>query len=962
MDEALQRLQQGVRRMRPLVVEQQPERDMRFPRPAMVVQERCSRSSDLERMEKRWIQRKARLEMLEECRRMIDRWDEEDEAKKSLEKDTLTAEDLDLGHVEGSTKSLCSLMEPIQLTLERKNELADDHQMASQGTHNGETLICWDQKVKPYFERGKDVSGELLETKREKCAYQVFEQIAERDVRVTRKKKRWKQLFPDIEKQLAEIWSYEESDKAETWGIQMENTMNRQRKCLMELCKGVRCQWLYTRERVGRKWLLMCREKKRRTEIAEENNGTYGRSERCKEDERALLRNIARELQYHEWKYAAENRGKNRSVEMKIHNSPSLGRRLLVLNITKTKKERTRLEQHEKKCIKSNKEGNYCEPMEQKTIEYEMKRKKFEIEQMSLIQKHERVLRKLGKWMKHKFKQKHQWDWIKQGSEFMKSRKLLAAIMSKRVKSKFVTRGKLLSGNQIPFFWIIKLVLDSFRMNFRGWCKKDHFGRICLKSEKVPKMNGLDKMGFDLLMAAYPRGRAKWKYKRCRGRKFLSLETALEVKFLRELVKLKASNKHMTRRQFWGWDGFSGGMRSLVIALMVSYQLGEIMARKGFCLLGSLLSWKWKNHCRKYYREASVTVKCSNKSATESEREMIYKIRSKGCMVKKDGAPLAPEMGVGRRDYYQYGVQIFNAGALMWKELNTTELLVRTHAGPLEKWASELVASIGVAAIQSTETFAADSDQEQLQVFYLLHTELDDGELGGLNNRLKTQVSLRELLNGKERVVSMVCLFKILLRAEVSKKRKMFQNISLVLMLDGGGINIHEKLRPQHGTVIRALCPLELDVAKVKLGTMKNSEIDKRRQSLEFRITVQEHPSCYRTVTSGITSWEAMNKAVDEFIKVNGALQGGSVRVQTALLAKGNMKLIAFAVLQLFSATETDDIEVIVGQCAAQSKRGLTETGLACTSSKGQAGYVLTNTTVKRKWSVRLKIITLRTR
>ncbi|KAG5390532.1 hypothetical protein IGI04_032073 [Brassica rapa subsp. trilocularis] len=238
IDQVWNQMQQGVRRMRPLVVEQQPERDMRFPKPAMVVQERCSRSSYLERMEKywteRWIEialaggtsmeeieeirafvnydrpvrtleeeRKARLEMLEECRRMIEREDEEDAAKKSREEETFAAEDSDLGHVEGSLKSLCPLLEPIQLTLERKNELADDHQVASQETQNGKTLICWDRKVEPYFERGKDASKKLLETKREKCAHQVFEQMAEGDVReTTNEKEMVSKQVPELAKQL----------------------------------------------------------------------------------------------------------------------------------------------------------------------------------------------------------------------------------------------------------------------------------------------------------------------------------------------------------------------------------------------------------------------------------------------------------------------------------------------------------------------------------------------------------------------------------------------------------------------------------------------------------------------------------------------------------------------------------------------------------------------------------------
>ncbi|CAN6998751.1 unnamed protein product [Brassica oleracea var. botrytis] len=299
IDQVWNQMQQGVRRMRPLVVEQQTERDMRCPKPAMVVQERCSRSSYLERMEKywteRWIEialaggtsmeeieeirastnydrpvrtfeeeRKARLEMLEECCRMIERDDEEDAAKKSLEEET------DRGHVEGSLKSFCPLIEPIQLRLERKN----DHEVASQETHNGKTFICWDQKVEPYFERGKDARDELLETKKEKCANHVFDQMAEG--------------------------------------------------------------------------------------------------------------------------------------------------------------EKLRLPQHRKKRIKKE---NHCKSIKKVKRKYEM------------MQRCERVLKKLRKWMKHKFKQKNQWEWIKQGSVLRKSGKLLAALTRKRAKSK-CGRGNLLSSNQ----------------------------------------------------------------------------------------------------------------------------------------------------------------------------------------------------------------------------------------------------------------------------------------------------------------------------------------------------------------------------------------------------------------------------------------------------------------------------------------------------------------------------------
>ncbi|CAN6845181.1 unnamed protein product [Brassica oleracea] len=138
--------------------------------------------------------------------------------------------------------------------------------------------------------------------------------------------------------------------------------------------------------------------------------------------------------------------------------------------------------------------------------------------------------------MKHKFKQKNQWEWIKQGSVLRKSGKLLAALTRKRAKSK-CGRGNLLSSNQTVYFWIAKLVLDSFRIHFRGWCKRNHFGRVCLKDRKWLRLNDLEKMGCELLLAAYTGRRAKWKYKRCVLETFISLDTVAGVKFLTERME-----------------------------------------------------------------------------------------------------------------------------------------------------------------------------------------------------------------------------------------------------------------------------------------------------------------------------------------------------------------------------------------------------------------------------------------
>ena len=167
IDKVWNQMQQGVRRMRPLAVEQQPERDMRFPKPAMVVQERCSRSSYLERMEKRWIERKARLEMLDECLRMLDRWDEEDEAKKHHEKVLLVAGDSDpIGsHDGGLVESVCVILEPNKL-----KTLQEDY------CPETETLLLEEDNSS---EREMDV-----------CASQVFDQIPKRRKKVAKKEKR----------------------------------------------------------------------------------------------------------------------------------------------------------------------------------------------------------------------------------------------------------------------------------------------------------------------------------------------------------------------------------------------------------------------------------------------------------------------------------------------------------------------------------------------------------------------------------------------------------------------------------------------------------------------------------------------------------------------------------------------------------------------------------------------------
>ncbi|WZY68671.1 hypothetical protein YC2023_000911 [Brassica napus] len=101
---------------------------------------------------------------------------------------------------------------------------------------------------------------------------------------------------------------------------------------------------------------------------------------------------------------------------------------------TRKRKKRMKLEQLEKKCVKSNKEESHCESMRQRMEEYEIKRNKHLMEQKELRQGLKRVLKKLNKWMKHKFKQKSHKEWIKLDGVVMKIRKLLAATKERKAK------------------------------------------------------------------------------------------------------------------------------------------------------------------------------------------------------------------------------------------------------------------------------------------------------------------------------------------------------------------------------------------------------------------------------------------------------------------------------------------------------------------------------------------------
>ncbi|KAL0825471.1 hypothetical protein Bca101_049148 [Brassica carinata] len=81
--------------------------------------------------------------------------------------------------------------------------------------------------------------------------------------------------------------------------------------------------------------------------------------------------------------------------------------------------------------------------------EYEMKRSKLELEKLKLMQKHNKALKKLRKWMKHKFKQKNKKGSIKLDGAVMKIKKLLAATMTERAELSSGQAGNVITGTTV---------------------------------------------------------------------------------------------------------------------------------------------------------------------------------------------------------------------------------------------------------------------------------------------------------------------------------------------------------------------------------------------------------------------------------------------------------------------------------------------------------------------------------
>lgn len=230
-------------------------------------------------------ERKARLKMLEECRRMIDRWDEEDDARKAHEEETMDDGDLNLGvnHDGGSKESFSTSLKSLLVAQKNDEGLVQRFGNSFSG-FNGDDSKSLVGRVEQYYERGKLTKEEFHgfndtqqkehmqdedkwpETEMSNCAHQLFDQMTVRgkqNAEKKKKKKRWK-LFADDVKHLEETLTGVGSVNSEILGIQMENTTKRQMKCLLELCKGVGCHWGHNRQRVGRKWLLLFRKNKRK--------------------------------------------------------------------------------------------------------------------------------------------------------------------------------------------------------------------------------------------------------------------------------------------------------------------------------------------------------------------------------------------------------------------------------------------------------------------------------------------------------------------------------------------------------------------------------------------------------------------------------------------------------------------------------------------------------------------------
>lgn len=188
---------------------------------------------------------------------------------------------------------------------------------------------------------------------------------------------------------------------------------------------------------------------------------------------------------------------------------------------TRKRKKRMKLEQFEKKCVKSNKDESHYGSMRQRMKEYEIKRNRHKLEQKKLLQGPKRVLKKLGKLMKHKFKQKNHKEWIKLYGVVLRSWKLS---LTKKKNTRTSIHKKWDKAKHKPASEILLDRYETIGKKHVNW-QKHRF-----RQKHVVQRKKIDTKALVIWLTAGTRQRTKFKQRRGSYGEFLFLIITSESK------------------------------------------------------------------------------------------------------------------------------------------------------------------------------------------------------------------------------------------------------------------------------------------------------------------------------------------------------------------------------------------------------------------------------------------------
>lgn len=222
----------------------------------------------------------------------------------------------------------------------------------------------------------------------------------------------------------------------EMLGIVTEQPSRGHRKKLLKWFKRVICQWIHTRQRIDRKWLLIFRKKKRKgwTWAVEENYQSFEKSERAVNTNRVML--------------------------------------LQLLKITDKKNKRFRMEKSGSKWIKL---GHHNVRLRKTKKEKGRKLSKHELQFAVLLRRHTTDLKKWK--LKHKFKDKRIKEWFPSNQvTCLWSPKLKRKRHGQDVQERSRTRlgyekvNLMSEPKQSMYFWFRDIISCLYQKDIRSTC------------------------------------------------------------------------------------------------------------------------------------------------------------------------------------------------------------------------------------------------------------------------------------------------------------------------------------------------------------------------------------------------------------------------------------------------------------------------------------------------------------